>query len=119
MRVNADGTVDFASCVAVERVTGAEASTASRTGFFGEIDESTQIELPLIGSVNSLDEGEVISFRGVPDDWDRLDVWIEGTSLSIGKPFERDRVVIGDWYWDDNPSLFSDFVPGQRCDLND
>jgi hypothetical protein len=119
VRVNDDGTVDFASCVAVSVVTGVDATTHLRTGPHGSVDDATETRLELDVPLSSLQVGQVVTFRGVPERWDRMDIHVDALSTSVGAPIERGRIVIGEWYWGDAPGWFADFVPAERCALVD
>lgn len=120
VRVNHDGTVDFASCIALGDVTDIDATTHLRTAPNGSVDDATETRLTLEGTVTSLAVGQVITLRGLPQHWDRMDIYVDGTSESVGAPIERDAIVVGEWYWGDGPTLFgATFIPADRCTLLD
>jgi hypothetical protein len=118
IRVNADGTIDFASCVEVSSVTRITAFTVSRAGPNGQIDGSTEVQLDLVGEpVETLPIGRVITFEGAPETWDRLDVAVDGDDAWANGIAERDRIEIGDWYWGEE-GPFSGLYPTERCELD-
>jgi hypothetical protein len=113
MRVNDDGSIDVAACNSVSEIERFEAYTTLRTGPSGTVDESTRVDL-IAPDVTSLKVGEVVTFEGLPADWDRVDIWVtEGEWMSW--VLERERAQVGEWYWNDWG--FGSTYPAERCVL--
>ena len=113
VRLNSNGTLDFASCNAVRNVTKVEAATTKRTGPNGQVDDRTAVALKLEMPVKNLAVGQVISFSGVPAKWDRLDIEVEGDSWATA-PTERNSLTVGQWTWNDE-GPFTSYNPSNKC----
>lgn len=119
IRLNADGTIDFVSCVAVDGVSEASATTSFRSGPNGQVDDSTAVSVDLHPSIDHLDAGQGIEFVGVPGEWDRLDIYVKGSSSSDATfgHAERDNLTVGQWRWMDEDGILPS--RGKRCDIVD
>ena len=119
VRVNDDGTVDFASCNAVTDVTEAGGTTELRTGPNGQTNPDTEVTLVLttaIADLDNLEVGQVVTFLGVPEEWDRMDLHVFSDDDSASAAIERENLTVGEWYWGDG-AAFTSYVPSGRCDL--
>ena len=101
VRLNEDGSLDFASCDAVDEVGEANATTTLRTGTFGKIDDSTSISVDLDSPIDQLPTGNYISFTGLPEGWDRLDIYVYTPTGGLGAYAyaEHDNLKVGEWRW--------------------
>lgn len=119
MRVNADGSVDFASCIAVENVASIEAETYMRTGLNQHLDDESLQPLAPPEGVQDLAVGEVITFTGMPEAWDELYVDVRGDRRVDGGASHGD-IVVGEWHWNDGLILGifpGPMVPKERCEI--
>jgi hypothetical protein len=121
VRVNEDGTVDFASCVGLSDVIDVQGTTSLRTGPNGSVDDATETRLTFDGAISSLAVGQVITLGGLPEHWDRLDIYVRGSTDSVWTYAEDDQIEIGEWHWNDGPSFpfITSYVPEERCTLVD
>jgi len=118
VRLNQDGSVDFVSCIAVDQVTAATAVTTRRTGWNLSIDESTAVSVDLVPPIDHLDSGQVIGFVGLPEQWARLDVYVDSIESGDGAYAyaEREDLEVGEWHWmEENAPLSS----SSRCQIDE
>lgn len=101
LRLNEDGSIDFASCDAVDSVGEAIATTSLRTGDFGKVDPSTEVSVDLDPPIEGLPTGNYINFDALPERWDRLDVYVYSTDgdLDAYAYAERENLKVGEWRW--------------------
>jgi hypothetical protein len=117
LRINGDGTVNIATCEATSGITSIEAYTSERNGPNNYVDEESRVDLIEPANLTSLDAGEVVTFSGMPDGWERLDIYMDSDTPQLAWILERDDAPVGDWYWNDG-GLFDSTYP-DRCELDD
>lgn len=115
VRLNEDGSVDFVSCDGVRDIVSATATTTLRTAPNRQIEDSSAQSVEL-DSIDRLEVGRWITFVGLPDDWDRVEIIVEGSdrrdmTYGIG---ERDQLTVGQWRWAGEGSIIPS---GRRCEI--
>lgn len=114
IRLNADGSVDFALCTRASRITNLELVASPRNDQ-GRIDEDAEVSIH--SDETELAVGQVVHFDGLPDEWDRLDFYVEpGRTSAWRASVEADQLTLGEWHWGDGAPL-TDYVPKERCEL--
>jgi hypothetical protein len=117
VRLNLDGSVDFVSCEAVDDVVEASATATLRAGRNGPVDESTATSVNLDPPIDHLAAGQIIQFFGLGEDWDRLDIVVDGVDYGDGvfAYAERDQLNVGEWWWMDGMDMLSSW---SRCEID-
>ena len=96
VRVNDDGTVDFAACTTIVSVETAVAEVTLHADR-GDRDAETR-SLELVTGLADVSEGETMTFSGLPEDWDELEVYVYGREGGAVKGIDRDEVIVGEWF---------------------
>ena len=106
VRLNADGTVDYANC---------DGRLAEYEVDYRVDDSDTYAEWSLVPGVGASLPGRVIEYGVIPDGFSgvALPPPAEWKTVTVGGGFfARDELVVDDWVWED---YNFDFIPGQPC----
>lgn len=113
IRINSDGTLDFAACTTIVEVQTAVANATSQSDP-GDDDQPRSLEL--VTDLSDVREGQVVTFSGLPEDWDEVEVFVYGKRGGAVQGVRYDKVEIGEWYWDDGWSLIPTiWATEERC----
>ena len=116
VRVNDDGTVDFAACTTIVSVETAVAEVTLHADR-GDRDAETR-SLELVTGLADVSEGETMTFSGLPEDWDELEVYVYGREGGAVKGIDRDEVIVGEWFWGYGLSFFPTiYATDARCQI--